>query len=460
MIPIFRTINLVLFGKSLRARVLIACIALAGGAPMMAVAEKERETRAGATLPLEDMILGEGAWERSPEDFQKEFGAHGLEWLSADKDRARFFGSRLSMWDGAVRPVEIIVMFQNQKQAGVEVSIFTRADSRTRYNDQKSFQDFVEGQKVVIERAFGVRAEPKRQDPGGVVRTQGWQLRAPTAMADLEFSMQRERRARGESFQAEFLRLRATPFRSMPEMGRSQAGRADDRRTLAQRVRRDKDGTVWIPDVPMVDQGPKGYCAVATTERMLRYYGIDVDQHEIAQIAGADAGFGTDPDVMMSELRRKQGRLRVRIRSHYDMDVRAYEKMTRDYNRMAERANARRIPEQGNLIIVSRIYASVDPEVFKDYRVNRTAAEFTRFQQTVVQSIDRGVPLLWGVYLGIFPEQGLPQSGGGHMRLIIGYNTKTREIVFSDSWGADHAVKKMPLENAWTITSSLGAIEP
>lgn len=69
-------------------------------------------------------------------------------------------------------------------------------------------------------------------------------------------------------------------------------------------VRKDAngDGDVVIPDGPMVDHGPKGYCAVATTERMMRYYGMDVDQHEIAQLAGSQAKAGTNPQNMMEEL--------------------------------------------------------------------------------------------------------------------------------------------------------------
>jgi hypothetical protein len=39
----------------------------------------------------------------------------------------------------------------------------------------------------------------------------------------------------------------------------------------------------------MVDQGEKGYCVVASVERVLRYYGGTVDQHELAQIANSDA---------------------------------------------------------------------------------------------------------------------------------------------------------------------------
>ena len=70
------------------------------------------------------------------------------------------------------------------------------------------------------------------------------------------------------------------------------------------------------------------------------------------------------------------------------------------------------------------------------------------------------MPLAWGVYLGMF-EETLPSGGaGGHMRLIIGYNGRTSEVIYSDSWGVEHAFKKMPIKQAWAITTGLYAIEP
>ena len=49
---------------------------------------------------------------------------------------------------------------------------------------------------------------------------------------------------------------------------------------------------------------------------------------------------------------------------------------------------------------------------------------------------------------------------GMHMRIITGYNTKTGEIIYSDSWGAEHEKKVMKPEDAWGITVNLIALEP
>lgn len=57
---------------------------------------------------------------------------------------------------------------------------------------------------------------------------------------------------------------------------------------LPQNIKKLENGDVYIQNIPMVDQGQKGYCVVATTQRLFEYYGIQADQHQIAQVAGTN----------------------------------------------------------------------------------------------------------------------------------------------------------------------------
>ena len=94
-------------------------------------------------------------------------------------------------------------------------------------------------------------------------------------------------------------------------------------------------------------------------------------------------------------------------------------------------------------------------------RTKLNPAYMSRFEQDIENHIHRGIPLLWSVYLGLLPEEKLsPQARGGHMRLIIGYDAKAKEVYYSDTWGGGHELKKMPLANAWTITDGLFTLEP
>lgn len=84
------------------------------------------------------------------------------------------------------------------------------------------------------------------------------------------------------------------------------------------------------------------------------------------------------------------------------------------------------------------------------------------FLKAARSNIDDGVPLLWSLELGRFPEipQLNPQLVGGHMRMIIGYNDKTKELIFSDSWGSGHEAKRMKMPHAYRATHGLFVIKP
>ncbi len=129
-----------------------------------------------------------------------------------------------------------------------------------------------------------------------------------------------------------------------------------------------------------------------------------------------------------------------------------------DYNRAAKRAKAPEIEVTYSSTMES-IYRVIRPDIYKTVRV-KDSSGFGKFQREVQRSIDEGIPVLWGVRLGLVKEKEIPQAFGGHMRLIIGYNLKTREIIYSDSWGMGHEEKRMAMDDAWTITDTLARIEP
>jgi len=414
---------------------------------------------ASPALSLERMFTGPDAWRRTPQDFERDFAAHGMSWLSAEKDRARFAGDRLSLWNGAVRPVEIVAVFENEKPSAIEISIYNRADSRQHFPDETSFLAFVENQKSAVERGLAIRAVTRPHDDAAPVPIQGWRFHNSSLDASLESGMRRANRARGESFQSEFLRLRVAPSRSGSAFAPMPGSRAGGVFAPESRVQRQADGSVWIPGVPMVDQGPKGYCVVASVERVMRFHGIAVDQHDLARLAGSDAAAGTSPDRMLDELRQKQARLQIRVRDLYRLEEADAQRLIRSYNGIATRGGGKPLPTSDNLPASALLFLAPDPGILLDLRVKRNPAEYQQFLQQIRQHIDRGVPLLWGVRLGVFPEPNLPQAGGGHMRLIIGYDERREQLIYSDSWGAEHASKHMPMDRAWTITTRLAVID-
>jgi hypothetical protein len=215
----------------------------------------------------------------------------------------------------------------------------------------------------------------------------------------------------------------------------------------------------------MVDQGQKGYCAAATTARVMGYYGYEqLDQHQIAQWAKTDSLGGTSMDEMMKGIRRVlHDTYKLNIIEIESSDIKTILKLVERYNAKAKRVNLEPInlPKTG-VIDIGQIYSSFNPNLLKKVQTkNRQKNEF--LFNKIKTNIDKGIPLVWSVQLGLIPEPGLPQDGGGHMRLIIGYGGRTpndRYIVYSDSWGEGHGRKEMSIEDALTITVDLYTISP
>jgi hypothetical protein len=262
---------------------------------------------------------------------------------------------------------------------------------------------------------------------------------------------------------AEYIRMTIMPIKILDE--KKSIRNLERKKPLRDNVIALSDGGKVISGIPMVDQGQKGYCAAATVARVMGYYGYEqLDQHQIAQWAKTDSSKGTSIDEMMNGIRRV-------LHDTYKLNIMEFEKMeTKDFLKLVERYNveAKKQSKQTiellglGVIDVGMIYRFFDPIILKTVQTKNKQKNDIFFNRIKAQ-IDKGVPLVWSVQLGIFPEQGLPQSSGGHMRLIIGYGGRTvndRYIMFSDSWGVGHEQKKMPLNEAITITTGLLVIAP
>ena len=258
--------------------------------------------------------------------------------------------------------------------------------------------------------------------------------------------------------------------------GKSDKPAAKGRKAITDNVIRDPRGDVFVDNVPMVDQGQKGYCSAAAAERVLRYYDVDVDEHEIAQAAGTSAEEGTSAKDMKDSVDAIGRRFRLATVTLYgdfdksiDERIAGLTKEASSYNKAAKKLKKAEIGEEvyikrhGNMISYDprALDAAMDPEVLKDMKVNGALkSKYKKFMADVHQYVNSGMPLFWGVMLGTYPETDLPQTRGGHMRLIIGYNDKKREILYTDTWGKGHELKRMPADWAWTISRCLMVMKP
>lgn len=426
-------------------------------------AQNTKKTRAATTdRPLDALVAGDQLWEMTPAQLEETF--KGVQWLSEAKDQARFFGPGLNVWGHELVVLEAIAEFQNGKLARVNFSLFNRGDSAKTLSTRAEFEAEVDQYKKTITAHLSTPGTERGKDAASAVKAMGYMwLKAPTAYL-LEYSYQKEVKTQNQEFRPEFIRLRLAPIpkpqgllSSSTPTGNTPVAKA----SLVANVTKEPNGDVVIKTVPMVDQGPKGYCAVATAERVLRYYGLNVDQHEMAAVANTASGGGTSPTEMVKALTALTGRLKVHIRTLKDWEYGEFTRMINDYNRAAKKNKKSEINLAGMRVIdIAGIYNSMDPDSLKQSVATPGKAAFSHFQRAVTDTINKGVPVMWGVELGIYKEQDLEQGHGGHMRLIIGYNTQTNEILYSDSWGAAHALKRMPMDNACAMTTGMYYLEP
>ena len=312
-------------------------------------------------------------------------------------------------------------------------------------HDDKAFRDLCVRVKDRLETAFGKASQSRVQRPvkGHEQRLFAWN----TAKGRVLLSVGRTEV--GKTFRGEYIRVTiGPPEKEKPKtvsgprpVGMRDQGKITARGTdLTANVVREEDGTVYVDNIPMVDQGDKGYCVVATLERLVRYYGGTTSQHELAQLLNTADGGGTAIryDRFVSPA--------VCKRFGFKQEVVRFEKP--DLRKVVQRYNAAGILpiEAGkkNEDQLKEALATADSETL--HSVVAEMKECRALLPVVRRYIDRGIPIVW-----LIP---------GHIRMIIGYDEKAGTVIYSDSWGAGHERNEMSTAEALLQTKALFAVHP
>jgi hypothetical protein len=402
------------------------------------------------------VLLSPESWSLSMVDWQKQFSsepsqeqaatmskesASPFRWLSTRHDSLQAPPGRMTLWQQKLG--EVVVREKDNTVGMINISLYNRGDDES-ISVVDLHNRFQEWRKLLNEKTAQQGEERKSIS---AVSTQCYQWRVGETALLLEASVSGEH---GQA-RAEFLRLRAAPLQ---HSGTKIAHRS----SMRSNVKRSDDGHVFIHNMPMVDQGQKGYCAVATIARVASYYGLDVDQHEIAQWANTSE-LGTSTEEMEAAFKTIITKLHIRTTQHFEISPRQFEADVRAYNQLAKKKGVEvfKAPD-GYQLNPYAVWQAMDPEIFAAVKSEQSGCK--RFMTKIAEYIDQGIPLCWCLRLGMFPEKDIPQANGGHMRLIIGYNAKTQEIIYSDSWGKGHEWKKMPLAHAYASSSLLYTMSP
>lgn len=168
------------------------------------------------------------------------------------------------------------------------------------------------------------------------------------------------------------------------------------------------NGDVIIKNIPMIDQGPKGYCAPATWERYMRYLGIPANMYQLANIGQTSIGGGT---YISSMINATEGILST---------------------------NGRRLEQIDDPLSIETAAEYIDQGMPLMWAFSSS----TRFQNAVQQNTAKRNGLTYTPG----PAADAAQDYSGHICLIVGYNEKTSEIAISDSWGPGFAERWVPTD--------------
>ncbi|MCR5838393.1 MAG: hypothetical protein K6G94_02005 [Kiritimatiellae bacterium] len=410
------------------------------------------------------------SWTESAVDFAVEFQKDGFGFASQKRDIVNCMKRGACTWYG-LEVWETRIYYGAEGATRVEMSLYNRGDDKTAGGlDSEGLKKLLDdiAAKAQPGGKIGANPEKKKLKTGGYKFSKKWNK--GDCDIDLVWGVDS---VKEKDLTADYVRVTMHPKGGAKVKASAKSGGIVSKTKAKAHVKKNADGDVWIDGVPMVDQGQKGYCAAATSERVLRYYGFTIDEHEIAQAAGTTARGGTSIAEMKEAVKAVGSKCRLGYQEIVTMtgSFQDIEKDIELYNKTAKTEGESEISLKsfmhGNTVNVGEIIAAMKPKVVKKMRMKDF--RYKKFMTGVKAQVDQGIPVFWGVTLGMFPEPGLPQAAGGHIRLIIGYvegkdpktkKTEIKEILYTDSWGAGHELKRMPADWAFAITHDAFFLKP
>ncbi len=413
-------------------------------------------------------------WSKNLSAFVSEYKSLGFRMLDGDKTamssevkRLRFLGHET---------YEVRAHFESDILRRVEISVYNKGDAGSK--TQAEFEALVRAVKSGITeftKDNGTSVATSSPRPNYLVDRFQWLKNSPAIQMEWAFIKPHRSGGKNVEFNAEYIKVLMVPNSVGSKMNSASGGMSalhlQNSLAINKNVKREANGDVWVDNIPMVDQGQKGYCAAATSERVLRYYGLEIDQHQIAQIANTAAEGGTSIDGMINAISSVGRQFQLDKKELVSSDSTgsfersSHVKLIEQYNRVAQGKKAPTIDWKkyiaNNTVDLQKIWDAMDSGILLEARMNQKQA-FIRFFEDIKHYTDEGVPAIWSCLVGLYPETPpLSQQGAfGHMRLIIGYNDKTDEVLYSDSWGPAHALKRMPADKAWAMTKALLVLKP
>lgn len=236
--------------------------------------------------------------------------------------------------------------------------------------------------------------------------------------------------------EGEYVSLAIVPIETADAGGRSTLTKDGDvkKRLLASIVKA-TNGDVYLSEIPMVDQGPKGYCVPATFERAMRTMGLEADMYLLAMVGQSQAGGGTSVELLLENVRHQVLSKGRRIKEESLKQLRI-----RDIKRYIDEG----IPLMWTMCSVEKYNEIAD----KNTESRTKVTDWKTYTSTIATE---------NASLTASPK---PEANH-HICMIIGYNEATQEMAVSDSWGARFELRWVPVPVAdWVSAGNIFMIQP
>ncbi|WP_411845960.1 hypothetical protein AAFN60_20680 [Roseibacillus persicicus] len=200
---------------------------------------------------------------------------------------------------------------------------------------------------------------------------------------------------------------------------------------LANNVVHEKNGDVHIKNIPMVNQGPKGYCVPATFERAMRYQGVPADMYLLAVAGGTAPGGGTNTQRLFEEVESI-----VRRKGRRPDDVKINPLRMRTVQRYIDEG----VPIMWQMCSLSEYNAIANRRT----QARKSVTDWAAYAAQIAEEAEANAKTMENV------------KANFHVCMIIGYNEATQELAVSDSWGARYEIRWIHIDEAAAVGNGKG----
>lgn len=195
-----------------------------------------------------------------------------------------------------------------------------------------------------------------------------------------------------------------------------------------------------IKNIPMVNQGQKGFCVPAVYSMGSLYHGLNLNQYSVHLFLSHGSDIEDYLKTMNIPFRREWYEIGYTAKQGFS----PRNPLIEQYNKKADS----KYPAVADAETLYKQYDGLKGKLDETLLFSLCSEDtlFIKFKDFIIRYIDLGIPVFWGVH--------------GHSRLIIGYDLDRNEIFYRDTWGINHTRKRMNFCEAFFRTNRCSTVTP